>query len=379
MASLDLRSLVVMSGIMGLLLAFMMFFLRLSYPRSIRGLGLWAAAPAWIFLSTVLFAGRDTLPDFITIVLANLAILTGVIFYHAGVQMFFGRDPIWLGWASLLAMLTPFLYWYALVEPNYNARLILVCLVWAGVYLSMAWQIWRQGPRVFSSCFTVVVLCLHALVLLLRFYSALFPLAEDGLLTPTLVQTVYVASNALMLLALGMGLILMAGDRLREEFEHLASHDALTQVLTRRVLMDACAQELERCRRHGRSMALLLLDLDHFKSVNDTHGHQMGDRVLINFAQRVMGVLRRPDQLARFGGEEFVLLLPETTQEEAVAVAERILARAAEPAEGLPAITVSIGLATNRPDEDLIDTLLARADRALYRAKDAGRNRVELG
>ncbi len=379
MAALDLRSLVVMSGIMGLLLAVMMFFLRLSYPRSIRGLGLWAAAPAWVFLSTLLFAGRDILPDFVTIVLANLAILTGVIFYHAGVRLFFGRDPIWLGWAALLAMLSPLLYWHALIEPNYNARLILVCLVWACVFLSMAWQIWHQGPRVFSSCFTVVVLCLHAGVLLLRFYSAWFPLAEEGLLTPTLVQTVYVASNALMLLALGMGLILMAGDRLRAEFEHLASHDSLTQVLTRRVLMDACAQELERCRRHGRSMALLLLDLDHFKAVNDTYGHQMGDRVLVNFARRITGLLRRPDQLARFGGEEFVLLLPETTQEEAVAVAERILARAAEPAEGLPSITASIGLATNRPDEEQIDTLLARADKALYRAKDAGRNRVELG
>lgn len=379
MASLDLRSLVVMSGIMGLLLAVMMFFLRLSYPRSIRGLGLWAAAPALIFLSTLLFAGRDILPDFVTFVLANLAVLSGVICYHAGLQLFFGRAPVWPRWGALLVLLTPYLYWYSLIEPNYNARLIVVCLAWACIFLSMAWTIWHQGPRVFSSCFTVVVLCLHALVLLLRFYSAWFPLAEDGLLTPTVVQTMYIASNALMLLALGMGLILMAGDRLRAEFEHLASHDALTQVLTRRVLMDACAQELARCRRHGRSMALLLLDLDHFKSVNDTHGHQMGDRVLVNFAQRITALLRRPDQLARFGGEEFVLLLPETTQEEAVAVAERILARAAEPAEGLPVITASIGLATNRPDEEQIDTLLARADRALYRAKDLGRNRVELG
>ena len=378
MAALDLRSLVVMSGIMGLLLAVMMFFLRLSYPRSIRGLGLWAAAPAWVFLSTLLFAGRGILLDFVTIVLANLAILTGVILYHAGVELFFGRQPAWKSWAVLLLLLTPFLYWYALVEPNYNARLILVCLVWAGVFLSMAWQIWRQGPRVFSSCFTVVVLCLHAAVLLLRFYSAWFPLAEEGLLTPTLVQTIYVGSNALMLLALGMGLILMAGDRLRAEFEHLASHDSLTQVLTRRVFMDACTQELARCRRHGRSMALLLLDLDHFKTVNDTHGHQMGDRVLVNFAQRITGLLRRPDQLARFGGEEFVLLLPETTQEEAVVVAQRILQRVAEPVDGLPSITASIGLATNRPDEEQVDALLARADRALYKAKDEGRNRVEV-
>ena len=379
MASLDLRSLVVMSGIMGLLLAVMMFFLRLSYPRSIRGLGLWAAAPAWVFLSTLLFVGRGTLPDFITIVLANLSLMIGVVSYHAGIERFFGREPAWGRWTALLLLLMPPLYWYSMVEVSYNARLIMICLVWAGIFLSMAWQIWRHGPRVFSSCFTAVVLCVHALVLLLRFYSAWFPLAEEGLLTPTLVQTLYVGSNALMLLALGMGLILMAGDRLRAEFEHIASHDSLTQVLTRRVFLDACTQELARCRRHGRSMALLLLDIDHFKTVNDSHGHQMGDRVLIDFSRRVAALLRRPDQLARYGGEEFVLLLPETSQEEAVAVAERILARVAEVVEGLPPITVSIGLATNRPDEEQIDTLLARADRALYKAKDAGRNRIELG
>jgi diguanylate cyclase (GGDEF)-like protein len=367
-----------MSGIMGLLLALMMFFLRLSYPRSIQGLGLWSAAHAWVFLSTLLFAGRGVLHDFVTIVLANLVFLVGIVSYHAGVERFFGRRVPWARWAALLLVLSPVLYWYGLIEPNYNARLIVVCLVWAGIFLSMAWMIWRHAPRSFPTRFTITTLLLHVAVLLLRFFSAWMPLEEEGLLTPTRVQSLYVGSNALMLLALGMGMILLAGDRLRAEFEHIASHDPLTQVLTRRVFMDACTQELARCQRHGRSMALLLLDIDHFKAINDTHGHQTGDRVLVDFSRRIAGLLRRPDLLARFGGEEFVLLLPETSQAEAVAVAQRILARVAEPAEGLPSITVSIGVATNRPDEAEIDALLARADRALYKAKDAGRNRVEV-
>jgi len=378
MASLDLRSLIIISGIMGLLLGGMMFFLRLSYPRSIRGLSLWAGAHAWVFLSAILFAGRGVLPDFMSIVVANLAVLTGVVSYHAGVEQFFGRRPAWARWIAVLVLLAPPLYWYALVEPNYNARLILVCLVWACIFLSMAWTIWRQGPENFSTRFTAVILLMHATVLLLRFFSAWMPLAEEGLLTPTRVQSLYVGSNAVMLLALGMGLILMAGDRLRAEFEHMASHDALTNVLTRRVFLDACEQELARCRRYGRSMALLLLDIDHFKSINDTHGHQTGDRVLVDFVGRIAALLRRPDQLARFGGEEFVLLLPETSQEEAVTVAERILTQVAEPRDGLPLITVSIGVATNRSDEDKIDALLARADKALYKAKDEGRNRIEV-
>ena len=129
----------------------------------------------------------------------------------------------------------------------------------------------------------------------------------------------------------------------------------------------------------GRSWSYLelLAACEHMAGHLARLGVRRGDRVLLDFAQRVTGLLRRPDLLARFGGEEFVLLLPETTQDEALAVAERILARVAEPAEGLPPITVSIGVATNRPDEAEIDTLLARADKALYQAKDEGRNRVE--
>jgi diguanylate cyclase (GGDEF)-like protein len=123
-------------------------------------------------------------------------------------------------------------------------------------------------------------------------------------------------------------------------------------------------------------MALLMLDLDHFKTINDTYGHMTGDQVLISFVARVRDQLRRPDQLGRFGGEEFILLLPDTPPESALVVAERIRTAVARASDGLPAITVSIGVTSNRPDEADIDELLARADRALYMAKTGGRNRI---
>ncbi len=100
--------------------------------------------------------------------------------------------------------------------------------------------------------------------------------------------------------------------------------------------------------------------------------------LLLDLVARVASLLSRTDQLARFGGEEFVLLLPESNQDEAVTVAERIVAHVADRRDELPPITVSIDVATNRPDEDQIGTLLARADKALYKAKDEGRNRVAL-
>ena len=99
--------------------------------------------------------------------------------------------------------------------------------------------------------------------------------------------------------------------------------------------------------------------------------------VLIDFVNRITPLLRRSDQLGRFGGEEFVVLLPETSQEEALVVAERIRTHVELPVKGLPSITVSIGMSANRPDEGELDVLLARADKALYKAKQGGRNRIE--
>lgn len=375
---LDLRSIILMSGLMALLIAVVLAFLRMGYPRSIRGLGLWAGGPALVALSTLMFVGRGHLPDGVSVLLANIVLLGGIALTYFGTQRFFDRPLSWKLWGGVLLALVPLLGWYTLVESNYTARLLLVSLSWAALMLALAWLIWREGAEVFSTRFTVVLVLAHASVLLLRFVTAWLPLPEEGLLTPSRIQTLYIAANGVMMLAIGVGLILMAGDRLRAQYEHYASHDALTNVLTRRSFLASGEQELARCRRHGRRMALLLLDIDHFKAINDSYGHQTGDRVLVDFVGRIQPLLRRPDLLARFGGEEFVLLLPETSQDEAVAVAERILAAVAEPHEGLPAVTVSIGVASNRADESELDAVLARADKALYKAKAEGRNRVEV-
>jgi diguanylate cyclase (GGDEF)-like protein len=190
------------------------------------------------------------------------------------------------------------------------------------------------------------------------------------------IQLIYIASFAFALLLYSISIVLLATERLHTELQYQASHDSLTLALTRRRMNEACAQELERCHRHGRSMALLLIDLDNFKVVNDTYGHQGGDQALISFVNEVNTLLRQPDMLGRLGGEEFLVLLPETTRDEAMAVAERIRETCARDKPG-PGCTVSIGVTTNMKDSDTMDTLLARADAAMYRAKGNGRNRVE--
>ncbi|MCK9531114.1 MAG: GGDEF domain-containing protein [Gammaproteobacteria bacterium] len=157
-----------------------------------------------------------------------------------------------------------------------------------------------------------------------------------------------------------------------------ARRDALTQVGNRAAFEEALAREASLAKRRGQPLALLALDLDNFKGVNDLHGHQAGDGVLRDTAMRMQEAIRATDQLFRYGGEEFVVLLGNTDQHGAELVAERIRNAVAvgSAARGLQ-VTVSIGLALLGRTDD-VSTLFAKADMALYQAKAMGRNRVTV-
>ena len=167
--------------------------------------------------------------------------------------------------------------------------------------------------------------------------------------------------------------------------EQLAQTDPLTQLLNRRALTERINAEMERALRYDSSLSLLMVDLDHFKRINDTYGHLVGDDVLRDFAKLLTATIRTTDVVARYGGEEFLVLLPEADEAGAEHFAERIRA-AVEKQEfgarvGHPALklTASIGVATFPAARiESLEDLLARADAALYRAKADGRNRVRL-
>ena len=164
--------------------------------------------------------------------------------------------------------------------------------------------------------------------------------------------------------------------------EALATTDPLTLLLNRRALVDRLAAEMDRARRYATVVTLLMVDIDHFKIINDTHGHLVGDDVLREVATLLQSAARTVDIVARFGGEEFVIALPETNEEGAIAFAERLRERieAQQFGRGGRAglrLTTSIGVATfPAPEVESTEDLFAMADRALYRAKADGRNRV---
>jgi diguanylate cyclase (GGDEF)-like protein len=164
------------------------------------------------------------------------------------------------------------------------------------------------------------------------------------------------------------------------ELAVLAQTDPLTGCLNRRTFFSLSEREMGRRRRTGCDIAVLVLDIDHFKKVNDTYGHSAGDRALAQFADQIGQTIRVQDVFARLGGEEFGLILPDASQSQAIETGER-LRRMVEQTpihtdSGPVRITVSLGAATVKPGEISVEPALRRADEALYRAKHCGRNRV---
>ena len=383
---LDPRSIIVLAGIMGLLMSLVVFSMRRSYPTSIRGLREWTLGPVTCCASTVLFALRGVLPDLLTIVVANMVLFQGCVFYYAGSQLFLGerRDTRW--WSVLNVAIGAVMFWFSAIQPDYGVRLAVFTLAIAALFTAHARLYLRHPLLHFGMRLMTILLVIQSVVAALRFLSVVLGAAGIGLLEASLLQGLYIVMYSVTALLLSIAGVLMATDRVRVEFEFLATHDPLTGVLNRRALFALCEKEFARSQRGDAPLALLMLDADHFKHINDAFGHQTGDEALRALAQRLQAPLPSAARLGRYGGEEFLAVLPGVTPDAARAVAERLREGLAAPFEagsrlasaGIDGLTVSIGLAGSQGAADTLDAMLARADAALYRAKAQGRDRVEM-
>lgn len=185
------------------------------------------------------------------------------------------------------------------------------------------------------------------------------------------------ATEAAYLLVVGVAIVgLSKLRRTQAQLELLATHDPLTTVLNARAFSAALAQELGRNRRYGRPLALIYLDLDDFKKVNDAHGHATGDAVLRLVADAMRSAVRQADVVGRLGGDEFGVLMPETDAAVAQGVATRLVTGVRTVFRGTPSVTASLGVVAVSGTEAGSDELLRRADEAMYEAKRAGKDRV---
>ncbi|MFZ3117187.1 MAG: diguanylate cyclase, partial [Variovorax sp.] len=278
-SALDPRSIIVLAGVMGLVMSLVLLSMRRSYPPSIRGLREWALAPLLGFASTVLFALRGVLPDIFSIVLANMVLFQGGVLYYAGSQRFLGHARDTRAWTIATPALGVVLCWFSAVHPNYAMRLVVFTLAVSALFFAHARLYFRHRMGRVGMRLMTGLLLLQSVVAGVRCLSAVLGEAGDGLLEATWLQALYVVMYSVTALFMSIAAVLMTTERVRLEFEFMATHDPLTGVLNRRALIERCEREVIRAQRGDGdgALALLMLDADHFKRVNDEFGHQAGD------------------------------------------------------------------------------------------------------
>jgi diguanylate cyclase (GGDEF)-like protein len=325
---------------------------------------------------------RGIVPDSLSIVASGAMLLFGQFLLVIGLQRYGGRAPAWRPTLDGIAAALIVIVWLTYGSHSYQGRIFVMALAQIGFFGVGAYLAWRAEPAGFGKRFLTVVFVLGVAVAVWRMATLSNAVDEvDAVFDRNPIQQVYLAMFSLGVLGLSIGFILLANERLRVELEFMATRDPMTGVFNRRAFFNRAEIEWARGARSGRPLAAVTSDIDFFKKVNDTYGHHIGDLVIKDYAHRAGKMLRVPDILARFGGEEFVILLPDTGLAEAKQVAERIRREIeTRPDKGLPNYTVSLGVAATRSVDGQaagIETLLASADAALYRAKERGRNRVE--
>jgi diguanylate cyclase (GGDEF)-like protein len=377
MLNLDSRTIVVITAILGPVMALVLLSLRRNYPGSVKGLGWWATGTFMLFSGILLIAARGRISDFLSIPVGAFLLLAGQAVWIAGTEKFMGLpESVKALRAIVLSAFALFLGFYV-VHDDYRIRVVVVSLTMSTLAIFHCQRILAGGKPSLAGRMLVVCLSANCCAWLARAANAASgAIGPDVLASSTLNIVLSAAQSVLAMLTL-FGFVLIASERVRDVFEQLATRDSLTGAWMRRAWDLHAQSELERSRRHNRPLSLILMDLDHFKKINDTLGHAAGDQALVDFVNRVNALLRKQDSLGRIGGEEFVLLLPDTGADEAHVVAERIRV-CIERESKSPAITVSIGVAELQTQESTVAEILSRADAAMYRAKSWGRNRVEL-
>jgi len=379
---IDTNSFIIISAAFGLLCGFLFFALRVGFPKSINGLSEWGWGCLLMVVAACGFTSKVMLPPLFHSFLPNLLIPAGVVAMHRSLGLFGGLKQRGQHLPVLLGVTALALAWVTFIVDDYRARVILVSGLLAVLFGACGASIARYRVKRFAEWFTCAIYAGTSLVMVVRCVSVLMVQGTFSLKNDTsTIHDIYISSFPFSLVAMSLGFLLMVNRALQHRLEAQALHDPMSGAYRRDAFLDVLERELGPSRRRGSPLSLLIMDLDNFKAINDTHGHLVGDKVIVDFAARAMARLRPQDMMGRYGGEEFVVLLPQTGRDAAMDMAERIRSGIAESvAEGVPSYTVSIGVASLGAERPAVASpmasLIDAADKALYQAKRSGKNCV---
>ncbi|MFY2763988.1 GGDEF domain-containing protein [Arenimonas sp. MALMAid1274] len=381
--SFDIRSALMVGALLTVLVGGLMLIASRSFPPSYRtSMGWWVAACVMLPGSFVAMALRDLAPAWLTVGLSNLMVAAGFAFVAIALEIFQGRPKrrahLWVLVVATVAASVGL----RLLEASLSLRLAVVAALLGLLLASVLWNLYRSpqpGGRTQHILGAVFVISAGIL-----FYRAgamfLAPNLVTDLFQLTHLQVLTYAVGSALPVVASFAFLLMCTERSQRELARAAGTDYLTGAFNRRAIEEHGARAIAAARRHGMPLATLVVDIDHFKRINDELGHAAGDEALVQAVQRIRGLLRTEDVFGRLGGEEFIVLMPGTDGDSALTAAERIRENFAAETLHLDGderrITLSIGVAALAPADRQFSQLLQRADRAMYAAKNAGRDLV---
>jgi diguanylate cyclase (GGDEF)-like protein len=375
----DVRTLFLLTVDVEAMLGLLLLFVWVQ-NTSIKALAWWGSAHLLRTLSIALYGMFGSVPELISLDLSNALLFTSYAIAWSGARVFDGREPR-PGW-----VITGATVWvFACQIPQFAEAIGIRSLLSNTIVTAFLWltavEFWRgRDERLLSRWPAIFILFSHGAIFLLRSpMSVLLGPASDRALASAWMNVI---STEEVLATISIAFILLAMAKERTELQHknAALLDPLTGLANRRAFLDAAAQLTQTQTARDVPVAVFMIDLDRFKSVNDRFGHSVGDEVLRIFAESAQVNLRPTDIVARLGGEEFAVLLTDACRDNAFKVAERIrstfAALAATVAGHAVNATASIGVAIIQDPQQDVHALLAQADQALYRAKARGRDRV---
>ena len=365
----------------------MILLKRKTYP----GFGWWTAGITVFGLSCVVLALRSILPVIFSVVLANfLFVLSGLLLLE-GTRIFRGKAIRKVFIIVILVFYAIFQLYFTFIDNNIDIRITGISFLMAAIYGLTALELFFNIPPDFrfSHWITGSMFAAYSIFMLGRgIYTMLYPSAQHVAASNLLYTLTFTIT---MFLGIGWTIrfIILNAEKLEDELKRAqiqlqeqATTDSLTGIFNRRHFLELAEREFQRTLRYKDDLSLLMIDLDFFKKVNDHHGHAAGDKVLIGFTDICRKNLREIDIFGRLGGEEFAILLPQTSINEAKITAERLRSLVAQSdmdtGNQKLRMTISIGVASLKPEEDKLSAVLKRADDAVYEAKRNGRNQAAL-
>ena len=382
MPAFDLKTIIFMSMLLTFMLSMLLAITR-TYHKEISGPGYWAIGNLVLGLGMVILFSKfnanqlEILPG-VALVGAGLAIFIN------GIQAYLGRKIKYIFPVVIILVLLLVNAYFMIFHHNMRVMVIINALIFALIYFAGARATFGREDGLVGNLFWIAssFFLMMAFLLLARIVSAFY--LDDIVFKhfsdwPINAFTLMLACITQLLVSMLFVLILSA--QVNQNLQSIATVDSLTNALNRRGTEDAALKMQAICLRIKLPMSVLLIDIDHFKKVNDVYGHLAGDKVLMAIAKTIKDTLRGGDVLGRFGGEEFVVLLPNTTEKEAVGLAERIRAAVFQRKlylsdKKIINCSVSIGVTDSDRSSYEIQRLIASADSAMYLAKNSGRNLV---